>query len=167
MRHVGRDFESQFGDTLNTLRRHASAVDQMAIATELEQAAKYRQKSERVYHHDLQIRCSEWLQPSNFREVLTRQLNERLEGTCEWILDNPDFKSWSSTSETVAGANQLLLICGNPVRASSPRISNPGPRMSCSFLSQMSMQLEKLFRTWCVRLSGRHLLLQIKKSAGR
>ncbi|KAH7363842.1 hypothetical protein BKA65DRAFT_123437 [Rhexocercosporidium sp. MPI-PUGE-AT-0058] len=114
MRHVGRDFESQFGDVLDSLRRHARAVDEMALATELQQAAQYRQKSEKVYHHDLQIRCSEWLRPSNVREVHTRQSNERLAGTCQWILEHPEFSAWSSTSPSAVGQNRLLLICGNP-----------------------------------------------------
>lgn len=114
MRHVSRDFESEFSDVMDSLRRHARAVDEMAIATELQQAAQHREKTERVYHHDLQIRCSEWLRPSNVREVLDRQLNERLAGTCQWILENPEFNAWNHSSSSVAGQNRLLLICGNP-----------------------------------------------------
>ncbi|KAH6698319.1 hypothetical protein BKA61DRAFT_622021 [Leptodontidium sp. MPI-SDFR-AT-0119] len=124
MRHVGRDFESEFGDVMDSLRRHARAVDEMAIATELQQAAQHREKTERVYHHDLQIRCSEWLRPSNVREVLDRQLNERLAGTCQWILENSEFNAWNNSSSSVAGQNRLLLIygnsgCGKSVLASS------------------------------------------------
>ncbi|KAG4441335.1 hypothetical protein IFR05_003198 [Cadophora sp. M221] len=114
MRHVGKDFESEFGDVMDSLRRHARAVDDMAIATELQQAARHREKTERVYRHDLQIRCSEWLRPSNVREVHARQLNERLAGTCQWILENLEFSAWSDFSASVAGENRLLLICGNP-----------------------------------------------------
>lgn len=96
------------------LRRHAKAVDETAIATELQQAAQYRQKTEKVYHHDLQIRCSEWLQPPNVRECHRRQLRERLAGTCEWILTDPTFAAWNNSSPIISDMNRLLLICGNP-----------------------------------------------------
>jgi tetratricopeptide (TPR) repeat protein len=89
-------------------------VDETAIAAELQQADQYRQKTEKFYHHDLQIRCSEWLQPPNVREAHRRQLRERLAGTCEWILTDPTFAAWNTSSPIISDMNRLLLICGNP-----------------------------------------------------
>ena len=99
---------------MDRLRRHARAVDEMAVATELQQASQYRQSTEKIYQQDLRIRCSEWLRPSNVREVHRRHLGERLIGTCEWIQDQAAYVAWNNPSPKTPEEHQVLLICGQP-----------------------------------------------------
>ena len=41
-------------------------------------------------------RVHAWLRPSDFNEVLEASQEKREEGTCEWILENPEFDTWKS-----------------------------------------------------------------------
>jgi hypothetical protein len=53
-------------------------------------------------------RLSQWLSPINCYNKQNDVLRTRLEGTCLWLLDSPEFKAWTS------GTNRTLFCQGIP-----------------------------------------------------
>lgn len=129
---VVRSFDRDIGAVIARLERHARAVDQTAVATELLKAAQFRKESDRRHHEDFKIQCERWLRPADVRHVHLHQVRARLDGTCDWIASNSVFERWVQPG-CLTPQDRLLVIsgthgCGKSVLASAivARIENDG-----------------------------------------
>lgn len=91
------------------------------------------------------IRCQEWLNPLNVKAIHDRQ--HRLEGTCEWIFENPNFLRWSTRSPSRA-SDQVLCIygppgCGKSVLATSIVERFRGKKFTTLFYSFSGMDADR------------------------
>lgn len=116
-------FDRDIGAIIARLERHAKVVDQTAVATELLEAATFRKEADRRQHEDNRIQCERWLKPSDVKQVHLRQVQARLDGTCDWIVSNDVFERWVKPGR-LATEDRLLVIsgthgCGKSVLASS------------------------------------------------
>jgi tetratricopeptide (TPR) repeat protein len=62
----------------------------------------------------LKMKVSEWLQPSNMREVLEHNTEQKLSGTCQWIWSNAKVTEWKSKTSSDPLDSRLLLVSGIP-----------------------------------------------------
>ena len=116
-------FDQDVGAIIARLERHARVADQTAVASELLEAATFREEAERRQREDMKVQCELWLKPSNVKLVHQCQLQARLDGTCDWIVSNDVFKRWVGSGH-LAIHDRLLVIsgthgCGKSVLASS------------------------------------------------
>ena len=112
-RFVGRSFDRDFGDAIPRLKQHAHNVDQTAVATHLLRAEEFHQKHAANYREDLNRQIINWLHPSDVRIYLEKNLQMRLDGTCDWIRADPMFSAWTAGTLTSVH-DRLLYICGKP-----------------------------------------------------
>ena len=107
-----RSFDRDIGAVIARLERHARIADQTAVATELLGAAKFRKEADRRQHEELKIQCERWLRPSDVKHVHLRQIQAKLNGTCEWITSNVEFEKWVRP-ESLTTRDRLLVISGS------------------------------------------------------
>lgn len=120
---VVRSFDRDIGCVIARLQRHARVADQTAVATELLEAAKFREEANRRQQEDLKIQCERWLKPSDVKHVHLHQARARLDGTCDWITSIDVFDKWVKPG-ILTSQDRLLVIsgthgCGKSVLASS------------------------------------------------
>jgi tetratricopeptide (TPR) repeat protein len=133
-------FEKEFGDIVDRIKRHSKIVDSTAMAIEMLRTAEFR-KGEVMNlvsirtlanellevllrdQQNLKIQCHIWLKPPNIRAIHHSQVRARLEGTCDWIWQNPTFKEWNQLSPSPAPERLLYISgihgCGKSVLASA------------------------------------------------
>ena len=133
-------FEKEFGDIVDRIKRHSKVVDSTAMAIEMLRAAEFR-RGEITYLvstptlanelsdtllrdlQNLKIQCHIWLKPPNIRAIHHSQVRARLDGTCDWIWQNPTFKEWNQHSPSPAPERLLYISgihgCGKSVLASA------------------------------------------------
>ena len=120
---VFRSFDQTIGGIIARLERHVRAADHAAIATQLLEAARFREEVKLKQREDLKIECERWLRPSEVRAIHQRQVHARLDGTCEWVESDDKFRIWVGLEASTA-RDRLLVIsgkhgCGKSVLASS------------------------------------------------
>ena len=133
-RIIFRSFDQEIGAVIARLEHHANAADQTAVATELLAAAEFRKKVEQKQKEDEKLSCAQWLKAADIRGIHLRQLQTRLDGTCDWIASKEAFVRWANP-DCLALEDRLLLIsgshgCGKSILASSivKRLEHDGHR---------------------------------------
>ncbi|KAF2261856.1 hypothetical protein CC78DRAFT_535313 [Lojkania enalia] len=106
-----RPFKQEFGGLIARLERHTKCVDDTAIALEQAEAATYRTEMRANHQEQLKISCFQRLQPLDMRKLHQERLNQRVNGTCEWILSNETFARWD-TSTSATAMERILLVAG-------------------------------------------------------
>ncbi|KAL4879912.1 hypothetical protein BJY04DRAFT_219717 [Aspergillus karnatakaensis] len=129
-RSAWRPFDSHFGAILESLKHHGevferevncfSTAETMAFITRYEDRVKEDEAqiaTDARRHMDEQANeVLRWINAPDWMEIYERVQKRRLEGTCEWIQEDPVYQEWWSQRERSATSveRRILLIQGKP-----------------------------------------------------
>ncbi|OTA02464.1 hypothetical protein A9Z42_0028360 [Trichoderma parareesei] len=108
----GKDFQN----SVDQLKSDMQGVHNAAVAIELAKQHEYRREQDR-------LAIINSLGATNVREVHQRKVEAKAPKTCEWILSNPTFVAWESSSSKEASERFLFISgksgCGKSILAAS------------------------------------------------
>lgn len=114
-----KNFENGFNTILESLARHKELVENEARTIDLVEARNWRLRAQQdVEEREKRRRgfqlqeAKTWLGAEDHlqEDVLDRLIQSRQEGTCDWVLENPQFRSWKD----VTSNRTVLWLKGIP-----------------------------------------------------
>ena len=109
----------------------------------------------------------DWLNATSSAEDYKRALSARLAGTCDWILNCPEIRSWMSSDEP--SLTKFLWIHGSPgfgktilcarlIRHLQDHASFPVAYFFCYFGEQTKRHPSNILRSWVAQLVVKMIL---------
>lgn len=96
--NVFSSFDKDLLEVSDNIRHHWTEIDIVANAANIEEAKKAREAEQIQRKLDIRRDINRWLSPSNVSDDLTKHLSECMEGSCEWLVEDPALQKALTTS---------------------------------------------------------------------